>query len=154
MLDQAEREYTALDKRGNELDRTLAADLVQTAGQNYANLCILAYRQAWAAHGFVADVDGKPLVFGKENFSNGSIGTVDVLYPASPLFLFFNPILLEAELRPLMEYTALPNRWKFPFAPHDLGTYPLANGQTYGWRGADGGRPDAGGGDRQHAADD
>lgn len=132
MLDQAEREFPALEKRGDELDRTLVADLVKTAGQNYANLCILAYRQAWAAHGFVADLDGQPLVFGKENFSNGSIGTVDVLYPASPLFLFFNPVLLEAELRPLMEYTALPNRWRFPFAPHDLGTYPLANGQTYG----------------------
>ncbi len=132
MLDAAEREMPALETRGNELDTTLTADLVRTAGQNYANLCILAYRQAWAAHGFVADVDGKPLVFGKENFSNGSIGTVDVLYPAAPLFLFFNPVLLEAELRPLMEYTALPNRWKFPFAPHDLGTYPLANGQTYG----------------------
>lgn len=132
MLDAAEREMPALEKRGNEFDTTLTADLVQTAGQNYANLCILAYRQAWAAHGFVADVDGQPLVFGKENFSNGSIGTVDVLYPAAPLFLFFNPVLLEAELRPLMEYTALPNRWRFPFAPHDLGTYPLANGQTYG----------------------
>ncbi len=132
MLDQAEREFPALEQRGNELDTTLTADLVHTAGQNYANLCILAYRQAWAAHGFVADVDGQPLVFGKENFSNGSIGTVDVLYPASPLFLFFNPVLLEAELRPLMEYTALPNRWRFPFSPHDLGTYPLANGQTYG----------------------
>ncbi len=132
MLDAAEREMPALEKRGNELDTTLTTDLVRTAGQNYANLCILAYRQSWAAHGFVADVDGKPLVFGKENFSNGSIGTVDVLYPASPLFLFFNPVLLEAELRPLMEYTALPNRWRFPFAPHDLGTYPLANGQTYG----------------------
>ncbi len=132
MLDAAEREMPALEARGTDLDTTLTADLTRTAGANYANLCILAYRQAWAAHGFVADVDGKPLVFGKENSSNGSIGTVDVLYPASPLFLFFNPALLEAELRPLMEYTALPNRWRFPFAPHDLGTYPLANGQTYG----------------------
>ena len=132
MLDAAEREMPRLEKRATDLDITLTADLTRTAGANYANLCILAYRQAWAAHGFVADLDGQPLVFGKENFSNGSIGTVDVLYPAAPFFLFFNPILLEAELRPLMEYTALPNRWRFPFAPHDLGTYPLANGQTYG----------------------
>ncbi len=132
MLDAAERDMPAIEQRGTDLDTTLTADLTRTAGGNYANLCILAYRQAWAAHGFVADLDGQPLVFGKENFSNGSIGTVDVLYPASPLFLFFNPVLLEAELRPLMEYTALPNRWRFPFAPHDLGTYPLANGQTYG----------------------
>ena len=132
MLDAAEREMPALEKRGIDLDTSLTADLVRTAGQNYATLCILAYRQAWAAHGFVADVNGEPLVFGKENFSNGSIGTVDVLYPAAPFFLFFNPKLLEAELRPIMEYTALPNRWRFPFAPHDLGTYPLANGQTYG----------------------
>jgi hypothetical protein len=132
MLDAAEREMPALEKRGNELDTNLTADLTRVGGANYANLCILAYRQAWAAHGFVADLDGRPLVFGKENFSNGSIATVDVLYPASPFFLLFNPVLLEAELRPLLEYTALPNRWRFPFAPHDLGTYPLANGQTYG----------------------
>ena len=132
MLDAAEREMPALETRGTALDTTLTADLVKVAGQNYATLCILAYRQAWAAHGFVADLDGQPLVFGKENFSNGSIGTVDVFYPAAPFFLFFNPALLEAELRPLLAYTALPNRWRFPFAPHDLGTYPLANGQTYG----------------------
>ena len=132
MLDEAERDMLSLEQRGSALDAELTADLIRVGGTNYASLCVLAYRQAWAAHGFVANLDGQPLVFGKENFSNGSIGTVDVLYPAAPLFLLFNPVLLEAELRPLMEYTALPNRWRFPFAPHDLGTYPLANGQTYG----------------------
>jgi hypothetical protein len=109
----------------------LTADLTKVGGHHYAALAVLSYRQALAAHELVADVDGAPMLFAKENFSNGCIATVDVLYPSAPFFLFFQPKLLEAQLRPVLEYSALP-RWRFPFAPHDLGQYPLANGQVYG----------------------
>ena len=132
MLDEAEQQYAALEARGTKFDTELVADLTRTAGEHYAWLCTLAYRQAIAAHKLVADANGAPMYFGKENFSNGSIDTVDVLYPSSPLFLFMNPKLLEAELLPVLQYAAMPDHWRFPFAPHDLGVYPLANGQLYG----------------------
>jgi hypothetical protein len=131
MLDLAERQYAKLDARGKAFDAELTSDLTKAGGEHYAAIAILAYRQALAAHKLVADVNGDPMLFAKENFSNGCIATVDVLYPSAPLFLFFHPKLLEAQLLPILEYAALA-RWHFPFSPHDLGQYPLANGQVYG----------------------
>ena len=131
MLDLAETQYAGLEKKGEAYDAELAADLTKAGGAHYAAIAILAFRQTLAAHKLVADVNGDPMLFAKENFSNGCIATVDVLYPSAPFFLFFNARLLEAQLLPVLEYASLA-RWKFPFSPHDLGQYPLANGQVYG----------------------
>ena len=131
LLETADREYPAIDRRAREFDSHLLSDLRQVGGDAYADLAILAFRQTIAAHKLVVDIDGQPMLFPKENFSNGCIATVDVIYPSSPFFLYFNPDLLKAQLLPLMEYTRT-GRWHFPFAPHDLGTYPKANGQVYG----------------------
>jgi hypothetical protein len=131
MLSLAEKEYVGLEDRGLKFDTDVMAHMQQIGGEDYRYLTSLAFRQTIAAHKLVADVDGRPMFFSKENDSNGCIDTVDVTYPSSPFFLYFNPKLLEAQLEPLMRYAALP-RWRFPFAPHDLGTYPLANGQVYG----------------------
>jgi hypothetical protein len=131
LLQAAEREEDSLRARGEAFDRALVSDLEKTGGDHYAQLAILAYRQTLGAHKLVVDIDGQPMLFSKENSSNGCTDTVDVTYPASPFFLLLNPKLLEAELRPVMEYASLP-RWRWPFAPHDIGTYPLANGQVYG----------------------
>ena len=131
LLDQSAEQYSALDAKGAEFDRELTESLAQAGGQKYAALAVLAYRQTLAAHKIAADLNGEPLMFPKENTSNGCISTVDVIYPSAPFFLLLQPKLLEAQLLPVLGYSVL-GRWKFPFAPHDLGQYPLANGQVYG----------------------
>ena len=131
LIRSARHDHGALLEKCKTFDEELMSDLRKAGGERYARLASLAYRQTLAAHKLVADIDGSPLFFPKENFSNGCIATVDVIYPSGPFTLLFSPALIKAQLRPVLEYAQMA-RWKWPFAPHDLGTYPLANGQVYG----------------------
>lgn len=131
LLRAAVADYESLVLQCQRFDEELTADLRAVGGERYCRLAALAFRQCIGAHKLTADIDGSPLFFSKENFSNGCIATVDVTYPSSPFFLLFNTELLKAQLTPILDY-ASSSRWRFPFAPHDLGRYPLANGQFYG----------------------
>ncbi|MDR3308425.1 MAG: DUF4965 domain-containing protein [Tannerella sp.] len=127
----AGKEYPKIMRDCAAFDRRLIADATRVGGKEYAELCALAYRQSVSAHKLIEDADGNLLFLSKENFSNGSIGTVDISYPSSPLYLHYNPDLLKGMLTPIF-YFSESGKWTKPFPSHDVGTYPLANGQTYG----------------------
>lgn len=114
-----------------DFDRNLMKVATEAGGKKYADLLAACYRQSIAAHKLVESPSGELFFFSKENDSNGSIGTVDITYPTAPLLLYFNPELAKATMNFIYDYSES-GRWPKPFAAHDVGTYPRANGQTYG----------------------
>ena len=129
-LADARKNYTKTMQRCDEWDYKVMKDAVEAGGQQYAELCAASYRQAVAAQKLVLGPEDELFFFSKENNSNGSIGTVDVTYPSCPVFIQYNTEIMKAMLNFIFDYSES-GRWKKNFAAHDVGTYPLANGQTY-----------------------
>ena len=126
MLDK----YSAILKRCEKLDDTVTKKAQAIAGEDYKQIVSAAWRHTFAAHKLIATPEGEMALLSKENNSNGCIGTVDVSYPSCPIFLCFNPELVNALCRPVLKFASMP-AWSADFAPHDVGRYPYATGQVY-----------------------
>ena len=130
-IEEALDDYDEITRRCREFSASMYAEAKRKGGEKYAELLTLAYRQVMAAHKLAADSDGNVIFISKECFSNGCAATVDVTYPSAPLFLRYNTELLKGMLRPIIKYCRS-GMWKHDFAPHDVGQYPILNGQVYG----------------------
>ena len=122
--------FDELLNRCDRLDAEIERDSLAAGGEDYAILTAASWRQVMAAHKLIATPEGEMAYLSKENDSNGCIGTVDISYPSSPLFLRYNPELVNAMCRPVLKFASMPV-WTDDFAPHDIGRYPLATGQVY-----------------------
>ncbi|MCM1111042.1 MAG: DUF4965 domain-containing protein [Clostridium sp.] len=131
MFRRLSNSYASIMKRCQDFDKTIYDDAFAVGGKKYAEILSGSYRHVIAAHKLFQDDKGNLLFFSKENDSNGCVNTVDLTYPEAPLFLCYNPELQKAMMTSILDYSKS-GRWTKPFAAHDLGQYPKANGQVYG----------------------
>lgn len=129
-LDFSLNEHDRIVSDCEAFDVQLKADC-EKVGKDYYTIACASLRQSVAAHKLVETKDGKLLFLSKENNSNGCIGTADVSYPSIPLYLLYDPELVQGMLRGIYDFARMPV-WNFDFAPHDIGTYPWCSGQVYG----------------------
>jgi len=118
---------TSLDQQvQTDASNAVGGSADSTAGTEYGAICALALRQAFGGTELV-NRGGAPWAFLKEISSDGNVSTVDVVYPASPAYLYLSPAYLQLLLEPLVYYAE--NGWIEQFAEHDLGSsYPNASG--------------------------
>ena len=101
LIVQADHEFDSILARCKSFDEELMADLTKEGGNDYAYMCALAYRQSLGACGVAADSNGQPMLFTKEQTSNGNMATVDVIFPMDPILVALSPTLAKASLAPV-----------------------------------------------------
>ncbi|KAF7352670.1 DUF1793-domain-containing protein [Mycena venus] len=131
-------DFSAALTRANTFDAKVQTDAGKISA-DYAAVVALSIRQAFAATELTISKTSTGafnttdvILFMKEISSDGNVNTVDVIFPAWPIFLYTNPMLGKFLLEGLFRYQAsgqYPNKWSV----HDLGSsYPKALGHNDG----------------------
>jgi len=132
-IDAAFTDYQNDLTRAIAFDKKLLSDLAAKGGDKYATICGMAYRQTIAATKVTWNSYAKKAeLFLKEISTNGDMQTADVVFPASPLFLYVNATLLQMLIDPLMRFANNEtwNPYTDPYCPHQIGVFPVANDTT------------------------
>ncbi|KIM20840.1 hypothetical protein M408DRAFT_119277 [Serendipita vermifera MAFF 305830] len=130
-------DYASALSRATAFDSKVATDAAEVSS-SYGGIVALSIRQAFAAMEITISKTSTGwntddvLVFLKEISSNGNTNTVDVIFPAWPLYLYTNPTIGKNLLLPALQYQVTgqyPNKWSI----HDMGAhYPRAIGHNDG----------------------
>ena len=130
MLEQGWGSIAATRSTCNDFDALTALKLSAAGGDEYATIAQLTYRQVWAGQMLVFSPSRNSMwYFLKEISSCGCLQTADVIYPAFPQVLYYDPELAKLWMISHLEYAM--NRtsepYPMPWAPHHLGYWPLAD---------------------------
>ncbi|KAI0744972.1 DUF1793-domain-containing protein [Earliella scabrosa] len=124
--------------RARAFDAQIESDANKISA-DYASIVALSIRQTFGAIEITVSRNldnsydtSNVLTFMKEISSNGNVNTVDVIYPAWPLFLYTNPEIGKQLLLPALQYQTT-GQYPNPWSIHDMGThYPNATGHNLG----------------------
>jgi hypothetical protein len=130
LLLAAEVHYDYIVSVTDAFDDSLLANTTMKFGTHYARIASLAYRQTFAAiESGWSEKFNESWYFLKEISSDGDINTMDVIFPASPVLFMMDPSIVKQLLLPVLHYgnNETWHNYSYPFSPHQLGTYPVAN---------------------------
>ncbi|KAK8163912.1 hypothetical protein IWX90DRAFT_243487 [Phyllosticta citrichinensis] len=115
----------------DSLDQKVRSESLAVGGPKYADITTLSLRQVYGALDLTIPRASKDTsqasVYIKEISSNGDIQTLDIIYPAAPLFHWLSPEYIRLMLRPLAIYLEI-GQWPHDWAVHDLGDHKYKGG--------------------------
>lgn len=131
MIDFFWGDIATASAHADALDSKVLTDAYNAEGQAYADIVSFSLRQAVGGTEFGGS-KSNPVLYLKEISSDGNMQTVDVMFPATPLYYYLNVDYIKYLLDPLFQQMEGGN-WPKPFSIHDIGShYPNATGHADG----------------------